>query len=95
MSEALDQTREQHRAARDQFAQSERELTETLLFEIDEQIKSDRHGLAEARLLVREIPSQPSLDHSAAKREAIKELEEIDRRLRKLQENLKKFGGAG
>jgi hypothetical protein len=84
----LDHAREQYGHARTELKQREWDLALQVVTRAQEQLEAHETALKATRELLQEIPEQPSLDHSATKRDAIKELEDMERRVAALRHKI-------
>ena len=84
-TDALTHAREQYREVLLELTVRERILTDVLVENIQKELPQYKAGLQSIQTLVKEIPEQLSLDHTGIKREAIKELEDMQRRMSTLK----------
>jgi hypothetical protein len=89
----LGHAREEHRRVYDELQQRERDLALQLITAAQEQLQQHEKDLQDTEGLIKEIPERPSLDHSATKREAIKELAEMQRQVGRLRQKIEKLRG--
>ena len=92
MPSELDDSRECMRVAREVLFRTEAELTVCLVDEMQEHLEMAGSTLVLTRDLLKEIPERASLDYAGNRREAIKELEEMGRRLKALRDKIAKLG---
>jgi hypothetical protein len=89
----LRHAREHYRGAIKELKEREWTLANALVDQIQEHLHQEEAGLRLTAMLVKEIPDQPSLDHSNLKREAIKQLEETQRALNALKQKVQALRG--
>jgi hypothetical protein len=86
--DTLTHAREQYRGVLTELKEREWALALALVDQVQEHLHQYEAGMRLTQMLLKEIPDQPSLDHAGIKREAIKELEEMQRRFHALKHKL-------
>lgn len=89
----LTHAREQYQRAQTGLKQREWDLAGALVEQIQEHLHQYGAGMRITQMLIKEIPEQPSLDHAGLKREAIKELEEMQRQVTALKHKIEQLRG--
>jgi uncharacterized protein involved in exopolysaccharide biosynthesis len=89
-----EQARERVAAARRELADAEWSLTQALALTMHEQLEALDQKILECRTSIVEVPSRLSLDHSAAKQAALKDLEECAKKIKDLRGHLAKLTAA-
>lgn len=91
MNTKLDQARDRVEIARIEIGEAEAEITTALIEEIGAELTRVESSAEHLRKLLAEVPSQAALDHSAARQGAMKEVEDIERRVQHLRNHLSKL----